>query len=426
PVSYSQEERSRARGVLEEVARLQPVIFGLAEELLALSVKVNTVRLQKVLDALAKQTEEFVHALKDELVKGALVAEHRHTAARCLYTCNGTPPGNTSANQERRASEGLLELTRAEEEYDAEEWDTVWANVGKSLNCIIAMVDRLKEKQESSKTSDPQDTNPHNSGSSPSSSMSWQEQLLPLVVTLRDCVREAASKAHTAMTFVLLQGAAAATVGQGSEQLVQRHHAVFSQAITAVTCAFILKLHDELEDVNFLQQLHRVGILAQFEGLLSTYGDELGMLEDMEVGVAELHKVKFVLTEGKSDQSDDLLPTLTGTWESLVVNVPLPPENFSSLPQELREGHLIQLHPVFFNIGINQQQSLAERFGDSSLQEILNQESCDRLRAYCNQLQEKLPQIANLETLPELLSALDSCVQTRKRKNVEVLWLAAT
>uniref|UniRef100_A0A3B4AQ21 Inositol polyphosphate-4-phosphatase type II B n=1 Tax=Periophthalmus magnuspinnatus TaxID=409849 RepID=A0A3B4AQ21_9GOBI len=250
--------------------------------------------------------------------------------------------------------------------------DTVWANVGKSLNCIIGSAP--------------------SSSSSPSSSLSWQEQLLPLVVTLRDCVREAVSKARAAMTFVLLQGAAADTVGQGSEQLVQRQHGVFSQTLTAVTSAFILKLHNSLDDANFLKQLHTIGILAQFEGLLSTYGDELGMLEDMEMGVSELNKVKFVLTEGKSDQSDDLLPTLTGTWDSLVVNVPLPPENFSSLPQELREGHLIHLHPVFFNIGINQQQSLAERFGDSSLQEILNQESCERLRVYCTELHDKLNQ----------------------------------
>lgn len=30
--------------------------------------------------------------------------------------------------------------------------DRVWANVGKSLNCVIAMVDRLLEKDNSSKT----------------------------------------------------------------------------------------------------------------------------------------------------------------------------------------------------------------------------------------------------------------------------------
>lgn len=118
-------------------------------------------------------------------------------------------------------------------------------------------------------------------------------------------------------------------------------------------------------------------------------GDELGMLEDMEVGVADLSEVSLTITEAKTEESEDLLPTLSGTWweththahivytqslpsaqhgvrsspfrGSFVVEVPVPPENFESLPQELK-GCLIRVYPVLFNIGINQQQSLAERY----------------------------------------------------------------
>lgn len=43
-------------------------------------------------------------------------------------------------------------------------------------------------------------------------------------------------------------------------------------------------------------------------------GDEIGMLEDMEVGVADLKRVAFTITEAKTEQPDDLLPTLSGTW----------------------------------------------------------------------------------------------------------------
>lgn len=227
------------------------------------------------------------------------------------------------------------------------------------------------------------------------------------------------------MTFVVLQGAVARTVAQGSAQLVHRRHAVFSQALSAVVCGFMLKLYGGLEDPEFLHQLHSVGVLAQFEGLLSTYGDEVGMLEDMEVGVADLSGVTFTITEAKTEQPDDLLPTLSGGWGSLVVEVPLPPETFGSLPRELKEGRLIRLHPVLFNIGINQQQSLAERFGDSSLQERVNQQSCERLKTYCNTLRDRQPDTAGLQSLSDLLSSLDHSVETRKRKNVEVLWIAA-
>ncbi|XP_073331315.1 type II inositol 3,4-bisphosphate 4-phosphatase-like isoform X2 [Pagrus major] len=430
-VSYSRDESSRAREVLSSVAQLQPLVFGLAEELLSVSLELNVSRLQQVLDGLTQQTELFVHALKDELVKSALVLIHnqRSDDSSSHVHSNGSLCDSTTANQEGQTS------LRQQDEYDEEEWDRAWANVAMSLNCIIAMGDRLQGREEhpqvmTSSSSEQQettgDTNSQNTASpSSSSASSWQEQLLPLVVTLRDCVREAVDKARTAMTFVVLQGAATGTVAQGPAHIVQRRHAVFSQALSAVVCGFVLKLYGGLEDPDFLQQLHSVGVLAQLEGLLSTYGDEVGMLEDMEVGVADLSSVAFTVTEARTEQPDDLLPTLRGAWGSLVVEVPLPPETFGSLPRELREGRLIRVHPVLFNIGINQQQSLAERFGDSSLQERVNQQSCERLRAYCHSLRDALPHMAGIQSLSDLLSSLDRSVETRKRKNVEVLWIAA-
>uniref|UniRef100_G3NAI6 Uncharacterized protein n=1 Tax=Gasterosteus aculeatus aculeatus TaxID=481459 RepID=G3NAI6_GASAC len=112
----------------------------------------------------------------------------------------------------------------------------------------------------------------------------------------------------------------------------------------------------------------------------------------------------------------------------LVVEVPLPPETFGSLPWETREGRLIRVHPVFFNIGINQQQSLAERFGDSSLQEKVNQQSCERLRAYCNALTDATPRTGTTRSrsLGDMLSSLEHSLDTKKRKNVGVLWAAAS
>ncbi|XP_030287665.1 type II inositol 3,4-bisphosphate 4-phosphatase-like isoform X3 [Sparus aurata] len=428
-VSYSRDESSRARELLSSVAQLQPLVFGLAEELLSVSLELNVTRLQEVLDGLTQQTELFVHALKDELVKSALllIRSQRSDSASSHAHSNGSLSDSATANQEGQTS------LWQQDEYDEEEWDRAWANVAMSLNCIIAMGDRLqgREDRPQEMTSSEQqettgDTNSQNTASpSSSSASSWQEQLLPLVVTLRDCVREAVDKARTAMTFVVLQGAVTGTVAQGPAHIVQRRHAVFSQALSAVVCGFVLKLYGGLEDPDFLQQLHSVGVLAQFEGLLSTYGDEVGMLEDMEVGVADLSSVAFTVTEAKTEQPDDLLPTLRGTWGSLVVEVPLPPETFGSLPRELREGHLIRVHPVLFNIGINQQQSLAERFGDSSLQERVNQQSCERLRAFCHSLRDTLPHTAGIQSLSDLLSSLDRSIETRKRKNVEVLWIAA-
>uniref|UniRef100_A0A3Q3WKC7 Inositol polyphosphate-4-phosphatase type II B n=1 Tax=Mola mola TaxID=94237 RepID=A0A3Q3WKC7_MOLML len=384
PVSYSRHESSRARELLASVAQLQPLVFGLVEELLSVSQE-NRIVTQTRLPSFT-QTQLFVHALKDELVEKALLAI------------------------------GSL----------------AWVNVAMSLNCIITLSDRLLGRESSPQQATPSeqqevagDTNSEATASSPSS---WQEQLLPLVVTLRDCVREAAGMARTAMTFVVLQGAVASTVAQGPAQIVQRRHAVFSQALTAAVCGVTLKLYGALDHPELLQQLHNVGVLAQFESLLSTYGDEVGMLEDMEVGVANLSGVAFTVTEAKTEQLEDLLPTLNG--ECLVVEVPLPPETFRSLPQELKEGRLIRLYPVLFNIGINQQQSLAERYMTDGRMDAFvwggEAECGSRMNNFLSVSHGAAvsPQ-SGIQSLSDLLSSLGRSIESRKRKNVEVLWIAA-
>ena len=57
--------------------------------------------------------------------------------------------------------------------------------------------------------------------------------------------------------------------------------------------AFYLSLSQHLLDTNFLRQLTTIGYLVNFQSLLSTAGDELGMIEDMLVGVSELTGVSF-------------------------------------------------------------------------------------------------------------------------------------
>ncbi|XP_008301420.1 type II inositol 3,4-bisphosphate 4-phosphatase-like [Stegastes partitus] len=427
-VFYSQDESSRARELLASVAQLQPLVFGLSEELLSVSLEVNVVQLQKVLDGLIQQTDQFVHTLKDELVKNALLAIHEQQT--CSHADgNGLLCENLPANQEGPPSPGQADR-RCDSEYDQEEWDRLWANVAKSLNCIIALVDRLRRQEDCLQEVTSREAPDRNSQNSSNvflsaASSSWQEQLLPLVLTLRDCVREAVTLARAALTFVVLQGALSASAAQGPPSLVQRRHAVFSQALSAVTLGFLLRLHEGLKDPQFLLQLHSVGILVQLEGLLNPYGDELGMLEDTEQSVSDLSRAAFTFTQAPSQGPEGLLPSVRGAWGRFVVEVPLPPETFSLLPRELKDGCLIRVDAVLFNIGINQR-SLAERFGDVSVQDRLNRQSFERLRSYCSALTARLPDLAGVRSLPDLLSSLDLSLQAKRRKKVEVLWIAAT
>uniref|UniRef100_A0AAY4AN12 Phosphatidylinositol-3,4-bisphosphate 4-phosphatase n=1 Tax=Denticeps clupeoides TaxID=299321 RepID=A0AAY4AN12_9TELE len=406
-IYYGPEQTAKAREVLSSVAQLQPLITSLSDRLLQAAQQHSAEGLRDGLKALADKTEQFVHALKDELVKGALLALH---TAR---------PGYVSRN-ERSPSGNHKDPIPHHKEYDEEEWDRVWANVAKSLNSVIAMVDKLQEQDNNKQDSVPEQAladviTSHNPAGD------WREQLSPLLASLRESVVEVAGRAQRSMTFVLLQEAVC-SIPQGLS-LQQRRDVVFSQALAALACGFVMRLYAGLEDKGFLRQLHLVGVVAQFESLLSTYSEEIGMLEDMETGISDLSRVTFRITEAKSDEPGDLQPIVSGRRDHYTVEVPLPRQAFEALPEEIQEGKPLQVYPVLFNVGINEQQTIAERFGDISLQERINQRNFDSKKTF---FFSGLPCFQMQTDIKELLETLGQNVVTKKRKNVEILWLAGT
>ncbi|AWP05452.1 putative type II inositol 3-4-bisphosphate 4-phosphatase [Scophthalmus maximus] len=448
-IYYSPEHTAKAQEVLSTMSLLQPLITSLADQLLQAAQEHSSTGLKNVLKNLSDKTELFVHTLKDELVKSALLALHaaqpgyvsknqKQTPAQAgqhqghIHQCSDQNQSPVQGLPGHSPAQSVTESTHQDsiphhKEYDEEEWDRVWANVAKCLNCVIAMVDKLQEEDNTRQEPIPDQQladviTSHNPGA-------WREQLCPLVTRLKDCVMEVAEKARKAMTFVLLQEAAC-SIPQGF-LLQQRRDVVFSQAMAALVCGFVMRLYAGIEDSRFLRQLHLVGLVAQFESLLSTYSEEIGMLEDMEVGISDLQRVVFKITEAKTDELSDLQPLVCGRRDHFTVEVPLPRLVFQTLPGEIKEGKPLQVFPVLFNVGINEQQTIAERFGDISLQERINQRNFEILEAYFKSLSEKVP----LECLPcfqtqtdikELLETLGQNVVTKKRKNVEILWIAGT
>ena len=63
--------------------------------------------------------------------------------------------------------------------------------------------------------------------------------------------------------------------------------------LTSLVTAFVCHISSYIDNPKILQQLATLGVVAQFEGLLSCHGDEITMLEDMIVAVDDLATVSF-------------------------------------------------------------------------------------------------------------------------------------
>uniref|UniRef100_A0A3Q2Z1G7 Inositol polyphosphate-4-phosphatase type II B n=1 Tax=Hippocampus comes TaxID=109280 RepID=A0A3Q2Z1G7_HIPCM len=413
-IYYSPEHTAKAQEVLSSVSLLQPLIGTLADQLLHAAHEHSSPSLREALKNLSDKTEQFVHTLKDELVKCALLALH---TAQPGYVSKNQKSGERDPSPVRTASplppavdEATLcnnvgstqGLRRGDDsiphhkEYDEEEWDRIWASVAKRLNCVIAMVDQLADQDERSKqecSGEQQQLADVITSHNPASD--WREQLCPLVARLKECVAQVVDKAKRAVTFVLLQEAAC-SIPQGF-LLQQRRDVVFSQALAVLACGFVMRVYAGMQDKGFLRQLHLVGLVAQFESLLSTYSEEIGMLEDMEVGVADLRRVVFKVTQARTDHLSDLQPVVRGRRDHFTVEVPLPGPAFQNMPEEIKEGRPLRVFPVLFNVGINEQQTIAER---------------SVLRA--RDLGKK-----------KYIYILGQNVVAKRRKNVEILWSAA-
>ncbi|XP_076468181.1 inositol polyphosphate-4-phosphatase type I A-like isoform X2 [Babylonia areolata] len=411
----------RACLLRNEATDLRADIIKLCEQLSDLAESGSMSNLQAAVTSLTKKARELVGLCEDPVLCSAAdmyVQAKRQgggdgqEAASSLRSVHHPPPQTSDNTHRRWSGSGFVKSPTTEP------WEVTRLNLEAAVVCLVSLVE----------------------GVPGSDLQAWKQEVREGVSKLQTFVDLVSAKVSLFLTFLTIMENKDSI--QKMHEIKYRRDIVNSHAITALVsgvCAMVE--NGSLTSQRTLQQLQHCGLLVQWEGLLSCFGEEMGMIEDMAVAVDDLRFVslQFVKVQGNEEDAD---PTVSmGSHikdgahpdfnrHSLCVHIPVQDQLFSQLPRELQQGQHISVFPTLFNIGINEDATYAEtRFGSTALQEHVNTESLSQLHAYYESVASLFSdpgeKVGSPGSVSHLLKLLHSNVATKKSKNVEVLHLAS-
>ncbi|CAK4074306.1 unnamed protein product [Aphanomyces euteiches] len=166
-----------------------------------------------------------------------------------------------------------------------------------------------------------------------------------------------------------------------------------------------------------------IGYLVDIESLLSTMGNEKGMLEDMSEGVHWLNRHVYLRVASSTTAIAMECTSIELEGEDdIVMEFTMPEALFESLPLEWqRPARRVKLTAVLFTQGINEVQSVANTVGGTSLQDEINRESLGTLMEYVGRYIQFLDD-ATVADIDQHLAALHSAIDNQSnKKQVNIL-----
>lgn len=150
-----------------------------------------------------------------------------------------------------------------------------------------------------------------------------------------------------------------------------RRDVVSCQVLAAASLGVASKIVTEFENPEFWEVAFTHGVLLQFETLVSTWRGEQIMLEDHSVGVlTDLARTQIRVKKGNKF-GVKLVGSTGEPWIEICV-----PEMEENVEKE------VKIIPVLFNVGVNEEQKLADIAGQMYPQDIINYTSAMRLANY--------------------------------------------